>query len=129
MANTSNRGISKSWSLLAWVKEFGQPRYISDFKGEDGKTFAALSFSADRFSNDQIRDYTAKDGSIAKSNYVMVSFSQNLSAAETTMEAIAANADKLQVVELQRDTEHPYPSFKLCAKGEYNERGTLMSIH
>lgn len=128
MANTANRGIAKSWSLLAFVRDYGQPRYVDDFKGEDGKAFCALSFASDRFGIDQVRDYTNKDGVTAKSNYVMVSFSQNLPAEETTMEAIAANADNLQVVELQRDSEHPYASFKLCHKGEYAERGTLMAI-
>lgn len=129
MANTaSNRGIAKSWSLLAFVRDYGQPRYVNDFNGEDG-TFCALSFASDRFGADQVRDYTNKDGVTAKSNYVMVSFSSKLSADETTMQSIAENADKLQVVELQRDAEHPYASFKLCHKGEYEERGTLMSIH
>lgn len=128
MANTANnRGIAKSWSLLAFVRDYGQPRYVDDFKSEDG-TFCALSFASDRFGIDQVRDYTNKDGVTAKSNYVMVSFSQNLPAEETTMEAIAQNADNLQVVELARDAEHPYASFKLCHKGEYAERGTLMSI-
>jgi hypothetical protein len=129
MANTANRGIAKSWSLLAWVKEYGQPRYVDDFAGENGETFAALSFSADRFEPAQVRNFVDKNGETRKSSYVMVSFSQNLSADETTMEAIAANADKLQVVELQQDAEHPYASYKLCSKGEYTERGTLMSIH
>lgn len=130
MANESNnRGIKKSWSLLAFVKAYGQPRYVDDFKAEDGSTFCALSFSADRFDTDQLRTYTAKDGSTALSNYCMVSFSQKLSEDETTMEAIANNVDELQVVELQRDAEHPYASFKLCRKGEYQERGTAMNLH
>lgn len=127
MANTANRGIARSWSLLAFVKEYGQPRYVDDFAGADG-TFAALSFSADKFDSDKVRDFTDKNGEARKSAYVMVSFSQNLEAAKTTMEGIAANADSLQVVELQQDAEHPYASFKLCNKGEYAERGTLMHI-
>ena len=128
MANEVNRGIAKSWSLLAWVREKGQPNYVPDFVGADGKTFAALSFSADKFDEQDIRDYTRKDGSVAKSSFVMVSFSQNLTPEEITPEAITANADKLQVVELQRDAEHPYTSYKLCNKGEFQTRGIAMHI-
>lgn len=128
MANTANRGIAKSWSLKSFVRDFGQPRYVNDFQGENGQTFCALSFSADNFEASKVRDFVDKNGEVRKSNYVMVSFSQHLSADETSMQAIAENADRLQVVELQRDSEHPYTSFKLCSKGEFAERGTLMHI-
>ena len=127
MAN-EQRGIKRSWSLLAFVKEFGQPRYIDDFKDQDGKTFCALSFSSDNFANDQVRDFEDANGDTRKSSYVMVSFSSNLSKKETTMKAITEHKNDLQVVELQRDSEHPYASFKLCTKGDFEERGTLMSL-
>lgn len=126
MANEMNRGIAKSWSLLAFVKEFGQPRYVPDFKGNDGETFAALSFSADRFSADKVRSYVDGQGVEHPSSYVMVSFSSNCPA--QSMEDIVAQKNDLQVVELQRDAEHQYASFKLCAKGSYEERGILMSL-
>lgn len=128
MANTANRGIAKSWSLLAFVRDYGQPNYVNDFQDKDGKTFCALSFSADKFETDKVRNFVDKNGEERKSSFVMVSFSQNLSAEETSMEAIAANADKLQVLELQRDEEHPYASFKLCHKGELPSRGIAMHI-
>lgn len=126
MANESNRGIVKSWTLLAFVKAFGQPRYIDDFKAEDGSSFAALSFSADAFEDSQVRTFVDENGEERKSSYVKVSFSRNLG--ELSMSQISDHKFDLQVVELQRDSEHPYASFKLCAKGEYDQRGTLMSL-
>lgn len=125
-ASDNNRGIKRSWGLLAFVKEHGQPRFVPDFKDKDGQTFAALSFSAESFGDSDVRNFVDKNGEERKSSFVMVSFSQNCPA--TTVEEIVAQKHNLQVVELQRDSEHPYASFKLCAKGEFEERGILMSL-
>ena len=128
MADTSSvqRGIKRSWGLLAFVKEHGQPRYVPDFQGNDGQKFAALSFSAESFASEDIRDFQDANGQTRKSSFVMVGFSQNCPA--TTIEEIVAQKNNLQVVELQRDSEHPYTSYKLCAKGEFAERGTLLAL-
>ena len=129
MANDASvqRGIKRSWGLLAFVKEHGQPRYVPDFVDNNGQTFAALSFSAESFDSDSVRNFVDKNtGEQRPSSYVMVSFSQKCPA--TTIDQIVAMKHDLQVVELQRDAEHPYASFKLCSKGEFTERGTLMSL-
>lgn len=124
--NSSNRGIKRSWGLLAFVQEHGQPRYVSDFKDKEGQTYAALSFSAESFNANDVRNFVDKNGEKRKSSFVMVGFSQNCPA--TTIEEIVAQKHNLQVVELQQDAEHPYTSYKLCAKGEFEQRGTLMSL-
>ena len=123
-ASDNKRGIKRSWGFLAFVRDHGIPNYVSDFKDKDGKTYAALSFSSDSFNSEDIREFTDSEGKVRKSNFVTVSFSTDCPA--RSMEDVLEQKHDLQVVELQRDSEHPYTSYKLCAKGQFEQRGTRM---
>lgn len=101
-----------TWSLLDFVKLHGQPRYVDDFKKEDGSTFSALAFDATNFDANDIRDYIDRNGVTRKSSYVMVTFSPTL--ADTSMNYIIKNHKDLKVVRIPPHNGSQYPSFELC---------------
>lgn len=106
-------GIDKEmWSLLDFVKLHGQPRYVDDFKKEDGSTFSALAFDATNFDANDIRDYIDRNGVTRKSSFVMVTFSPFL--ADTSMNYIIKNHKDLKVVRNSPRNGSQYPSFELC---------------
>jgi hypothetical protein len=107
------------WSLLDFVKLHGQPRYVDDFKKEDGSTFSALAFDATNFDANDIHDFIDKNGVIRKSSYVMVTFSTFL--VDTSMEYIINNYKDLKVVRNPPCNGSQYPSFELCPMHTHSE--------
>ena len=66
------------WSFPEIVKLHGQPRYVEDFTDENGRKFAALSFDAKSFADNEIKTYDDLNGNARKSSFVMVTFAPNL---------------------------------------------------
>ena len=101
-----------SWPLAQFCAKFSQPRYVDDFKKEDGSTFSALAFDATNFDANDVRDYIDRNGVTRKSSFVMVTFSPFL--ADTSMNYIIKNHKDLKVVRNSPRNGSQYPSFELC---------------
>lgn len=92
MANTAqNVGIKNSWSLLSFARSHGRMKVAPFVNKETGEAFKSCAFVD------------------SKGATTLVAFSSNLG--ELTPRQIAAQKDKLQVVQLESGT------FKLCKQG------------
>lgn len=92
MANTAqNVGIKNSWSLLSFARSHGRMKVAPFVNKETGEAFKSCAF-------------VDSEGATT-----LVAFSSNLG--ELTPRQIAAQKDKLQVVQLESGT------FKLCKQG------------
>lgn len=92
MANTAqNVGIKNSWSLLSFARAHGRMKVAPFVNKETGEAFKSCAF-------------VDSEGATT-----LVAFSSNLG--ELTPRQIAAQKDKLQVVQLESGT------FKLCKQG------------
>lgn len=100
-----------SWPLAQFCAKFSQPRYVDDFKREDGSTFSALSFESTNFDPNDVRDYIGRDGATHKSGFVMVTFSPLLP--DTSMEYIINNHKDLKIVKIPPRNGSQYPTFEL----------------
>jgi len=95
MAGTATKGVIKnSWSLLAFARMKGKMQVGSFVNKETGDTFKSCIF-------------TDNEG-----NHSFVAFSSRMG--ELTPAEIAAQKDKLQVVELESG------NYSLCRQGENN---------
>lgn len=92
MANTENNvGVKKSWSLLAFAKEFGTMKVAPFKNSETGQEFKSCAFVS------------------PENTVTLVGFSSNLG--ELTPAEISAQKNELQVVELNSG------NYKLCKVG------------
>lgn len=92
MANTAqNVGIKNSWSLLSFARSHGRMKVAPFVNKETGEAFKSCAF-------------VDSEGATT-----LVAFSSKLG--ELTPRQIAAQKDKLQVVQLESGT------FKLCKQG------------
>lgn len=92
IAAAQTQGIAKSWSLLAFAKEFGR-MFIGNFTNkETGEKFTACQFGE-------------------QGNYTMVAFSEKLGT--LTPREVVEQKDHLQVVKLSESG-----SYVLCHQGE-----------
>ena len=85
------QGIKKSWSLLAFAKEFGRMKVAPFVNKETGETFKSCAF-------------IGEEGKVT-----LVGFSSNMG--ELTPAEISAQKNELQVVELNSG------NYKLCKAG------------
>lgn len=100
MANAAvNRGIRNSWSLLSFARAHGKMQVGQFTNGKSGDKFSSCIFTD------------------AEGSQCFVAFSSNLGV--LTPQQIAAQKDKLRVVELEPD-ENGVTHYSLCRQGENN---------
>lgn len=109
--NDERDGGNKTWSLLEFCKEFGNPRYVEDFRDANGGTYAAMSFDATKFDKRDVPEYEDRDGKVKKLSYIEVRFSNLLP--DIRMQYIVEHKRELQVVRLSPSEGNAFPSYIL----------------